>query len=111
MSLGLMITFLAYVQRFNQPIQQISVMWTNIQSAIAGAERIFGLLDTQPDVVDKPEAVAMPAIQGRVEFDHVGAAYKPGDPVLQDVSFEAAAGADDRPSSARRAPARPRSST
>jgi ATP-binding cassette subfamily B protein len=88
MSLGLMVTFLAYVQRFNQPIQQISVMWANIQSAIAGAERIFGLLDTQPDVVDRPDAVAMPAIQGRVEFDHVGASYRPGIPVLQDVSFE-----------------------
>ncbi len=45
-------TFLGYVQRFNQPIQQISTLWTNLQSAVAGAERIFGLLDTQPDVVD-----------------------------------------------------------
>ncbi len=88
MSLGLMVTFLAYVQRFNQPIQQISVMWANIQSAIAGAERIFSLLDTQPDVVDRPQAAAMPAIQGRVEFDHVGASYRPGIPVLRDVSFE-----------------------
>ena len=49
-SLGLVITFLAYVQRFNQPIQQIAVLWTNIQSAIAGAERIFGLLDEKPAV-------------------------------------------------------------
>jgi ATP-binding cassette subfamily B protein len=47
-SLGLVITFLGYVQRFNQPIQQISVLWTNIQSALAGAERIFGLLDVVP---------------------------------------------------------------
>ena len=42
---GLIVTFLAYVQRFNQPIQQIAVLWGNIQNAIAGAERIFGLLD------------------------------------------------------------------
>src|SRR5512142_1400155 len=43
-TIGLVITFLAYVQRFNQPIQQIAVLWTNIQNAIAGAERIFGIL-------------------------------------------------------------------
>ena len=57
-SIGLIITFLQYVQRFNQPIQQISVLWANLQSAIAGAERIFGLLDTQADVVDKANAQA-----------------------------------------------------
>ena len=91
-SLGLVITFLQYVQRFNQPIAQISVMWANLQSAIAGAERIFGLLDIQPDVQDRPNAVAMPAIRGQVVFDHVGAAYKPGIPVLRDVSFEAQPG-------------------
>ena len=55
-TLGLVFTFLAYVQRFNQPIQQIAVMWTNIQSAIAGGERIFGLLDVKPDIADKPGA-------------------------------------------------------
>ncbi len=52
-SLGLIITFLGYVQRFNQPIQQIAVLWTNIQSAIAGGERIFNLLDEKPDISDK----------------------------------------------------------
>ena len=54
-SLGLIITFIGYVQRFNQPIQQISVLWANLQSAVAGAERIFELLDTAPDVQDKAE--------------------------------------------------------
>jgi ATP-binding cassette subfamily B multidrug efflux pump len=87
MSLGLIITFIAYVQRFNQPISQISVMWTNIQSAIAGAERIFGLLDTEPDLQDRLNAREMPAIQGRVEFDDVYAEYKPGEPVLKDVNL------------------------
>ncbi|HEX9115700.1 MAG TPA: ABC transporter ATP-binding protein, partial [Anaerolineae bacterium] len=91
-SLGLIITFLSYVQRFNQPIQQISVLWTNLQSAIAGAERIFALLDTRPEVEDRAGAFAMPAIQGHVRFDHVDAAYKADDPVLCDVSFEAQPG-------------------
>jgi ATP-binding cassette subfamily B multidrug efflux pump len=91
-SLGLVITFLQYVQRFNQPIQQISVMWANLQSAVAGAERIFGILDLVPDVQDRPNAVEMPAIAGRVEFEHVEAAYLPGIPVLRDVSFVAEPG-------------------
>ena len=91
-SLGLVITFLQYVQRFNMPIQQISVMWTNLQSAVAGAERIFGLLDTQPSVQDRPDAQAMPPIVGRVEFDRVYAAYKQEERVLCDVSFVAEPG-------------------
>ena len=91
-SLGLIITFLAYVQRFNQPIQQIAVLWANIQSAVAGAERIFGLLDTQPDIQDRPQAAEMPPIVGAVEFERVEAAYRPGIPVLHDVSFKAEPG-------------------
>jgi ATP-binding cassette subfamily B multidrug efflux pump len=91
-SLGLVITFLQYVQRFNGPIAQISVMWTNLQSAVAGAERIFGLLDVVPDVQDRPDARPMPPIVGRVEFDRVAAAYRPGVPVLHDISFAAEAG-------------------
>ncbi|MGQ9555693.1 MAG: ABC transporter ATP-binding protein [Anaerolineae bacterium] len=91
-SLGLIITFLAYVQRFNQPIQQIATLWANIQSAVAGAERIFALLDVVPTVQDKPGAQEMPPIVGEVEFDHVWAAYKEGEMVLQDVSFKAEPG-------------------
>jgi ATP-binding cassette, subfamily B, multidrug efflux pump len=92
MSLGLIITFIAYVQRFNQPISQISVLWANIQSAIAGGERIFGLLDTEPELQDKPNAVVLPPIKGRVEFEHVFAEYEPGQPVLCDVNLVAEAG-------------------
>ncbi|MDE3088579.1 MAG: ABC transporter ATP-binding protein [Chloroflexota bacterium] len=92
MSLGLIITFIAYTQRFNQPISQISVMWTNIQSAIAGAERIFGLLDTEPDLIDQPNAREMPPIKGRVELEHVYAEYKPGESVLCDVNLVAEPG-------------------
>ena len=91
-SLGLIITFIGFVQRFNQPISQISQLWTNMQSAIAGAERIFELLDTVPDVQDAPNAEVMPQIQGRVTFENVSAQYVPGEPVLQDVSFTAEPG-------------------
>jgi ATP-binding cassette subfamily B multidrug efflux pump len=91
-SLGLVITFIGYVQRFNQPIAQISILWTNLQNALAGAERIFGLLDEQPAIQDKPGAREMPPIVGKVEFDHVWAEYEPGVPVLKDVSFTAEPG-------------------
>jgi ATP-binding cassette subfamily B protein len=77
-TLGLVFTFLQYVQRFNMPIQQIAVMWTNIQSAIAGGERIFGLLDVMPDIADKPGATQMPPIQGRVVLDNVSFSYTQG---------------------------------
>jgi ATP-binding cassette, subfamily B, multidrug efflux pump len=91
-SIGLLITFIAYVQRFNQPIQQISTLWTNIQSAIAGGERIFNLLDVEPALQDKVEAKPMPQIAGTVAFDHVSHEYEEGVPVLKDVSFEAKPG-------------------
>lgn len=86
-TLGLIITFLGFVQRFNQPIAQIAVLWTNIQSAIAGAERIFGLMDEVPEVVNRPGAAELPQIRGEVEFENVSASYKPGEPVLRGVSF------------------------
>ncbi len=89
---GLVVTFLAYVQRFNQPIQQIAVLWTNIQNAIAGAERIFGLLDEVPAVHDRPGAPDLAQIAGKVEFSHVSYQYEDGVPVLSDVSFTAEPG-------------------
>jgi ATP-binding cassette subfamily B multidrug efflux pump len=91
-SIGLVITFLGYVQRFNQPIQQISVLWGNIQSAVAGAERIFGLLDVDPAIQDKPAAKTLADIRGSVEFDNVTAEYKVGEPVLRGLTFAAEPG-------------------
>jgi len=91
-SIGLVITFIGYVQRFNQPIQQIAVLWTNIQSAIAGGERIFGLLDELIEVQDSPQALLMPPIQGKVEFVNTQAAYKANQPVLCHINFSAEPG-------------------
>ncbi|PWH11971.1 MAG: ABC transporter ATP-binding protein [Anaerolineae bacterium] len=87
-TLGLVVTFLAYVQRFNQPIQQIATLWGNIQNAIAGAERIFTILDEKPAVSDKPGAQEMPEIRGQVSFQNVSHEYEDGVPVLKNVSFE-----------------------
>ncbi|MCK4741091.1 MAG: ABC transporter ATP-binding protein, partial [Anaerolineales bacterium] len=91
-SLGLMITFVAYVQRFNQPVQQIAVLWTNIQSGIAGGERIFGLMDIEQDIKDAPDAIELPEIQGKVELDDVWSEYVAGEPVLKGVSLLAEPG-------------------
>jgi ATP-binding cassette subfamily B multidrug efflux pump len=91
-TLGLVVAFLGYVQRFNQPIQQIAVLWTNIQNAVAGAERIFTILDEKPAVFNKPNAQPMPQIKGLVEFDHATHSYEDGVDVLKDVSFTAQPG-------------------
>jgi ATP-binding cassette, subfamily B, multidrug efflux pump len=91
-TLGLVVTFLAYVQRFNQPIQQIAILWTNIQNAIAGGERIFTIVDEKPAVTDKPNAKAMSDINGLVEFNNVAHEYEDGVPVLRGVTFTAQPG-------------------
>src|SRR5919204_1177209 len=91
-SLGLIVAFIAFTQRFNQPISQISAMWTNVQSAVAGGERIFGFIDLVPDLHDAPDAREMPPVDGHVEFNHVWAEYEPGRPVLRDVSLTARPG-------------------
>ena len=91
-SLGLIVTFLGYAQRFNMPISQISVMWANIQSAIAGVERIFELMDEVPEVQEKIGAQPMHAIEGVVELDNVEAEYVPGEPVLKGINLSAQPG-------------------
>jgi ATP-binding cassette subfamily B multidrug efflux pump len=91
-SVGLIVSFMVYVQRFYRPIQMISGLWTQMQSALAGAERIFELLDTQPEIVDAPDAVELPPAEGRIAFEGVYFAYKPDEPVLQDINFVAEPG-------------------
>ncbi|MBN1641627.1 MAG: ABC transporter ATP-binding protein [Anaerolineae bacterium] len=91
-SVGLVVGFMTYVERFYRPIQMVSSLWTQFQSALAGAERIFELLDTEPEVVDAPDAIEMPTVDGHVVFEHVSFHYKPGEPVLHDVSIDIAPG-------------------
>jgi len=91
-TLGLVVAFMNYVQRFYRPIQMISGLWTQLQSALAGAERIFELLDTEPEIVDAPDAEPLPPAEGHIAFDHVSFHYKPEEPVLRDVNLEAQPG-------------------
>ena len=90
-SVGVIVSFLIYVRRFYEPIRGIANLYAQVQSAVAGAERIFELLDTQPEIADAPDALQLP-IQGQVEFDHVTFSYQDDEPVLQDVSLVAEPG-------------------
>jgi ABC-type multidrug transport system fused ATPase/permease subunit len=91
-TVGMIAGYMTYVRRFYRPVQAISQMWTQFQSALAGAERIFELLDTEPQIVDASDAEALPPVRGEIAFDAVHFAYKPDEPVLQDISFVAAPG-------------------
>jgi len=91
-TVGLIVSFLIYVRRFYQPIRGIATQWAHFQGAVAGAERIFELLDTEPEIVDAPDAEPMPPIKGRVTFDHVSFAYEDGEPVLQEIDLTAEPG-------------------
>ncbi len=89
LTLGVLVAFLAYVGRFFQPIQELSQLQTTLQSAMAGGEQVVRLLETKPVVVDRPDAGEMPPLQGRITFDHVSFAYRPGAPtVLHDVNLD-----------------------
>lgn len=90
-SVGTVVAFLQYVQNFFRPIQTVAQLWTLAQSAFAAAERVFELLDTEPDVQDKPGALEVGQVDGRVTFEDVSFAYEK-EPVLEHVSFEAQPG-------------------
>ena len=86
-TLGVMVAFLAYVSRFFQPVRELSQLYTTMQSAMAGGERVLALLDTPPEILDSPTAREMPHMEGRVDFRRVTFCYVEGTPVLHDVSL------------------------
>jgi len=87
LTLGVVVAFLAYVTRFFQPIQELSQLYTTMQAAMAGGERVLDLLDAQPEVRDAPDARAMPPIQGRIELRDVSFAYRGETEVLHNVNL------------------------
>jgi ATP-binding cassette subfamily B protein len=87
LTVGTLAAFLAYVQRFFQPIENFSDQYTLMQSAMAAAERVFHLLDQRPEIHDLPAPIPQPSFRHAVEFRHVSFAYARGDQVLRDVSF------------------------
>ncbi|MFZ5915701.1 MAG: ABC transporter ATP-binding protein [Chloroflexota bacterium] len=91
-SVGVITTFVLYARRFYEPLLTLADLYNSIQSALAGAERVFDLLDQVPQVADHPDAIELPPLQGQVVFDHVDFCYVPGVPVLKDVSLTAEPG-------------------
>jgi len=92
LSVGLLAAFLIYVQQFFRPVQLAASVYTLLQSALAGAERVFGILDEQPEPADVPNAIELGRAEGRIELSGVEFAYEPGRPVLRDVALEVKAG-------------------
>ena len=84
---GVVVTFYLYATKFFDPIQTLSEHFDVLQSAFASAEKIFTIMDMTPEIVDAPDAIELDEIKGEYEFKDVWFAYKPGEWVLQGVSF------------------------
>lgn len=91
-SVGVIQSFLLYSKNFQRPINQIATQFNSVQSAIAGAERIFKLLDEKPEVTDKENAETLENVVGRVVFDDVTFGYEEGKPIVKNISFTAEPG-------------------
>jgi ABC-type multidrug transport system fused ATPase/permease subunit len=91
-TVGVIFAFLGYVRRFFQPVRAIGMLYAQVQTAIAAAERVFDLLDEPSAVEDAQDAVALQTLEGRIVFDDVSFHYKEEEPVLRGVSFTAEPG-------------------
>lgn len=89
---GALIAFLVYAVNLSNPIKRLSRVYANIQRALAAAERVFVVLDTEPEIQNIPGAVDLPAIHGEVVFHDITFEYKQGEPVLSQVSLTAKPG-------------------
>lgn len=81
------VAFYMYIGRFFEPIQALAEQFDTLQRSFASAEKIFTIIDMEPDVVDEPDAIELDQIQGEIEFKDVWFAYNPGEWVLKGVSF------------------------
>ena len=86
-STGVVFAFVAALNNFFDPIQQLSQLYTTYQSGMAALDKIFDLLDEQPDLVDAVDAVSLPAIRGELRFDDVSFRYGSGEYALRDVDL------------------------
>jgi ATP-binding cassette subfamily B protein len=91
-NVGTLIAFAYYISMFWHPIMNLSNFYNQLITNISGAERIFDILDTQPEIADNETVKELPAIKGEVCFDHVSFAYDKDTQVLNDVSFRVKSG-------------------
>jgi ABC-type multidrug transport system fused ATPase/permease subunit len=92
LSIGELAAFVAYLNIVNQPAKKFSRLLNVIQKAATACERIFATLDTEPEVIEKPEAIALPIIQGHFCFENITFGYHTNEPVLKDFNLEIPAG-------------------
>jgi len=91
-TVGVIATFVVYINNFFRPMRGIAMLYNHLQSALAGAERIFEVIDSAPTVADLTDAQPLANINGTVTFEGVTFGYDPEKPVLQDVDLTAYAG-------------------
>ena len=92
LSLGALVAFFLYLNRFFQPIQLLVQQYNTYQQGQASVNKLRDLCDTEPEVAEAPDAVELPPIEGAIRFDHVDFSYLPGRPVLEDVDLAVAPG-------------------
>lgn len=92
LSAGELLVFLSYLKAAFKPMQDFAKYSGRLAKASASGERVMELFNTQPDVVDEPDARIAPRFEGAIEFDRVGFSYEPGSPVLRELSFSIAPG-------------------
>ena len=88
MTIGSLQAFVSYVTFMMWPVQDLARVYSEMQNAIASAERTFSLVDAEPEVYDQKSARPTPTIRGEIEFDHVDFYYEADKPVLQDFSLK-----------------------
>lgn len=88
LEVGTVVSFLSYSKQFSRPLNSLAGMFNTIQSALAGAERVFEILDTAEETKDVEDAVELQSAQGNVEFKNVSFSYDKSKPILNDISFE-----------------------
>jgi ABC-type multidrug transport system fused ATPase/permease subunit len=87
MTIGVLIAFLLYVQRFFEPVLELSMQYTELQRAMASGARIFELLEIEPDIEDRPGAIELPPVKGEIVFKDVNFAYEDGGNVLHNINL------------------------
>ena len=91
-SVGMIATFINYGQNYVSPLRQLANLYNSIQAALAGAERVFDIIDTPPEIQDAADALPLATIRGDVRFENVKFGYVPKNPVIKDMTLEAKAG-------------------
>ncbi len=91
-TIGVIIAFTVYLQRFWDPVNTLSNFYNQLLIAMASSERIFEFIDEKPDVCEVPDATYVPKFKGKVVFENVHFAYEPDKPVLENVSFSVSPG-------------------